>query len=140
MTGQGSVDSRLREKMKKTNTDPNSHQRKNTAKLLRGAPPLLYPRDPQSWRRCRRRLVGVLTKLKTLYLGGTQVTDAGCAALAAALDGGALPVVCLNDLISMTSPASEAARAALMARFPTTPQTPTPSDSDLDDSDDSDEE
>ena len=34
---------------------------------------------------------GVLAKLKVLDLGDTQVTDAGCAALAAALDNGALP-------------------------------------------------
>ena len=36
---------------------------------------------------------GVLTKLKRLYLSGTQITDAGCAALAAALDSGALPAL-----------------------------------------------
>ena len=36
---------------------------------------------------------GVLTKLMTLYLNRTQITDAGCAALAAALDRGALPVL-----------------------------------------------
>ena len=36
---------------------------------------------------------GVLTKLKALILGHTQVTDAGCATLAAALDGGALSVL-----------------------------------------------
>jgi hypothetical protein len=36
---------------------------------------------------------GVLTKLKALDLDYTQVTDAGCAALAAALDSGALPAL-----------------------------------------------
>ena len=36
---------------------------------------------------------GVLTKLKRLYLDYTQITDAGCAALAAALDSGALPAL-----------------------------------------------
>jgi len=36
---------------------------------------------------------GVLTKLKVLDLGYTQITDAGCAALAAALDSGALPAL-----------------------------------------------
>jgi hypothetical protein len=36
---------------------------------------------------------GVLAKLKVLWLGGTQVADAGCATLAAALDGGALPAL-----------------------------------------------
>jgi hypothetical protein len=36
---------------------------------------------------------GVLTKLKLLDLRDTQVTDAGCAALAAALESGALPAL-----------------------------------------------
>jgi Ran GTPase-activating protein (RanGAP) involved in mRNA processing and transport len=34
---------------------------------------------------------GGLTKLKRLWLSNTQITDAGCAAIAAALDSGALP-------------------------------------------------
>ena len=42
-------------------------------------------------------------------------TDAGCAALAAALDGGALPA--LEDLNLYDTLASEAVRDALMARF-----------------------
>ena len=54
---------------------------------------------------------GVLTKLKTLFLDETQVTDAGCAALAAALDGGALPAL---ERISMNEiPASAAGQAAV---------------------------
>ena len=36
---------------------------------------------------------GVLTKLKVLDLRDTQVTDAGCSALAAALESGALPAL-----------------------------------------------
>ena len=59
---------------------------------------------------------GVLTKLKRLDLDNTQITDAGCAALAAALDGAVLPA--LEDLNLFGIPASEAAKAALMARFP----------------------
>jgi hypothetical protein len=54
---------------------------------------------------------GVLTKLKALGLINTQITDAGCAALAAALDSGALPaleVVHINDI-----PASAAAKTAV---------------------------
>jgi hypothetical protein len=54
---------------------------------------------------------GVLTKLKVIYLANTQITDAGCAALAAALDSGALPaleVVHINDI-----PASAAAKTAV---------------------------
>jgi len=55
---------------------------------------------------------GVLTKLKMINLCATQITDAGCAALAAALDSGALPALeflCLQDVTS----ASAAAKAAL---------------------------
>ena len=36
---------------------------------------------------------GVLTKLKTLFLSRTRVSDAGCAALAVALDSGAFPAL-----------------------------------------------
>jgi hypothetical protein len=54
---------------------------------------------------------GVLTKLKVLNLSGTQVTDAGCAALAAALDSGALPD--LADLLLHGIPASDASKAAV---------------------------
>ena len=53
----------------------------------------------------------VLTKLKRLYLNNTQVTDAGCAALAAALDSGALPA--LEILYLGGIPASAAAKAAV---------------------------
>eukprot|EP00964_Phaeocystis_antarctica_P079374 scaffold49442_cov59-Phaeocystis_antarctica.AAC.3 len=59
---------------------------------------------------------GGLAKLKKLDLGNTQITDAGCAALAAALDAGALPA--LEELHLYGIPASDAAKAALMARFP----------------------
>jgi len=54
---------------------------------------------------------GVLTKLKKLFLGYTQITDAGCATLAAALDGGALPALEQLDLNGI--PASAAAKAAV---------------------------
>jgi len=56
---------------------------------------------------------GVLTKLKLLSLSDTQVTDAGCAALAAALDSGALPA--LQMLRVDDIPASAAAQAAVYA-------------------------
>ena len=56
---------------------------------------------------------GVLTKLKQLYLGRTDITDAGCAALAAALNSGALPA--LECLFLMAVPASMAARSAVFA-------------------------
>ena len=56
---------------------------------------------------------GVLTKLKALYLNRTQVTDAGCAALVAALDSGNLPA--LEELNLKAVPASEAGIAALHA-------------------------
>jgi hypothetical protein len=55
----------------------------------------------------------VLTKLKWLNLANTQVTDAGwSAALAAALDSGALPA--LEVLHVFSTPASAAAEAAVM--------------------------
>ena len=59
---------------------------------------------------------GVLKKLKMLILCETQVADAGCAALAAALDSGALPS--LKNLDLRHIPASAAAEAALKARIP----------------------
>jgi hypothetical protein len=54
---------------------------------------------------------GVLTKLKVLDLGRTQITDAGCAALAAALDSGALPA--LEELALFDTPASATAKATV---------------------------
>jgi hypothetical protein len=54
---------------------------------------------------------GVLTKLKVLDLDSTQITDAGCATLAAALDSGAFPA--LMKLQLKKTPASAAARAAV---------------------------
>ena len=59
--------------------------------------------------------VGVMTKLKRLYLLYTQVSDAGCAALAAALDGGALPA--LEKLYLNAIPASAAAKPAVHERL-----------------------
>jgi hypothetical protein len=50
---------------------------------------------------------GGLKKLKVLDLDYTQVSDAGCAALAAALDSGALPA--LDNLTLDDTPASAAA-------------------------------
>ena len=52
-----------------------------------------------------------LTKLSKLDLDYTQVSDAGCAALAAALDSGALPAL---EMLSLDAiPASDAAQAAV---------------------------
>ena len=60
---------------------------------------------------------GVLTKLKQLDLDDTQVSDAGCAALTAALECGVLPALQyiegLTSTASATIPASAAARAAV---------------------------
>ena len=44
----------------------------------------------------------VLQSLNTLFLGNNQITDEGCAALASALHGGALPA--LKELSPFTSP------------------------------------
>jgi hypothetical protein len=54
---------------------------------------------------------GGLAKLKWLKLSSTQITDAGCATLTAALDSGALPA--LEKLFLHSIPASAAARAAV---------------------------
>jgi hypothetical protein len=54
---------------------------------------------------------GALTKLKVLNLGYTQIAEAGCAALAAALDSGALPA--LERLVLDDISASAAAKAAV---------------------------
>ena len=56
---------------------------------------------------------GGLTKLKVLYLNYNQITDAGCAALAAALNSGALPA--LDKLCLFDISASAAAKAAVYA-------------------------
>jgi hypothetical protein len=56
---------------------------------------------------------GGLTKLKVLHLWNTQITDAGCSALAAALDSGALPA--LERLMLSVTPASAAAKSAVYA-------------------------
>ena len=49
--------------------------------------------------------------LKILWVDHTQITDTGCAALAAALDGGALPG--LDNLDLDCIPASDASKAAV---------------------------
>jgi len=56
---------------------------------------------------------GGLAKLKALDLSSTQITAAGCATLAAALDSGALPA--LEELYLDGIPASAAAKAAVYA-------------------------
>jgi hypothetical protein len=54
---------------------------------------------------------GGLAKLKYLHLGRTQITNAGCATLVAALDSGALPALTVSEVSG--TPASPAALAAL---------------------------
>ena len=54
---------------------------------------------------------GALKKLKKLGLDGSRIGDAGCAALAAALDSGALPALETLDLHD--TPASDEAKAAV---------------------------
>ena len=56
---------------------------------------------------------GGLAKLKGLYLINTQITDAGCATLAAALNSGALPA--LEVLFLAGIAASAAAKDAVYA-------------------------
>eukprot|EP00964_Phaeocystis_antarctica_P103613 scaffold68867_cov63-Phaeocystis_antarctica.AAC.2 len=74
------------------------------AALVAPLPPASTPPPPPA---------GVLTKLKQLKLSRTLVTDTGCAALAAALDSGALPA--LEELYLGGTPASAAARATVYA-------------------------
>ena len=58
---------------------------------------------------------GVLMKLKWLDLSSTQINDAGCAALASALDRGALPALDRQRQLDLHGiPASDAATAAVM--------------------------
>jgi hypothetical protein len=54
---------------------------------------------------------GGLTKLKMLFLHSTKITDAGCAALAAVLESGALPA--LEELDFYGIPASATAIATV---------------------------
>ena len=54
---------------------------------------------------------GALTKLKELHLWHTQISDAGCATLAAALDSGSLPA--LERLFLRGIPASDEVKAAV---------------------------
>ena len=56
---------------------------------------------------------GGLAKLRLLLLSYTQITDAGCATLAAALDSGALPA--LEQLYLCDIPACAAAKTAVRA-------------------------
>ena len=62
-----------------------------------------------------RRPTGGLKKLSTLDLAGTQVTDAGCATLIAALDDGTLPALwCVHlDGFCASSAAKDAVYEAM---------------------------
>jgi hypothetical protein len=66
-----------------------------------------------------------LAKLKWLNLCHTQITDAGCAALAAALESGALPAIL--DLYLSGILASDAAQAAVRAALATSKAARVPS-------------
>jgi Ran GTPase-activating protein (RanGAP) involved in mRNA processing and transport len=62
---------------------------------------------------------GVLTKLKDLGLNNNLVTDAGCAALAAALDSGALPALeylRLGDTLASAAAKATVGRAGLVVK------------------------
>jgi len=61
------------------------------------------------------RPAGGLKKLDVLDLASTQVSDAGCATLVAAIDSGALPALEVLDLedINASAAAQEAVRAAI---------------------------
>jgi hypothetical protein len=87
-----------------------------------GLAALLAPPPPAG---ALRPPTGVLTKLKLLYLANTQITDAGCAALAAALDSGALPaLVFLSVSGTRASAAAEAAVKEALERTASRAATP----------------
>ena len=75
--------------------------------------------SPPSWRRHHEGALprrSQLARLTTLGLQGTQITAGGCATLAAALDGSALPALQILDLDRIALPAcpgSVAAKAAV---------------------------
>ena len=76
-----------------------------------GLAALVAPPPPQAG--APPTTTGGLAKLKTLSLSNTQVSDDGCATLAAALDRGALPA--LKVLYLAGVPASAAAQSAVFA-------------------------
>ena len=81
--------------------DNNPFGDEGLAALMAPPPPATAPPPP----------AGVLTKLEMLDLSDTQISDAGCATLAAALDNGALPA--LENLSLIGIPASAAAKEAV---------------------------
>eukprot|EP00964_Phaeocystis_antarctica_P026346 scaffold14840_cov66-Phaeocystis_antarctica.AAC.5 len=92
---------RRRPALEQLTLDGNPFGDEGLAALLAPPPPAGAPPPP----------TGVLTKLKTLNLRCTQVTDAGCATLGAALESSALPA--LEELYLLAAPASDAAQAAV---------------------------
>ena len=75
---------RRRRKLRILYLDGNPFGDDGLAALLAPPPPAAGTPPPPA---------GGLKKLKRLNLGDTQITDAGCATLAAALDSGALPAL-----------------------------------------------
>eukprot|EP00964_Phaeocystis_antarctica_P079375 scaffold49442_cov59-Phaeocystis_antarctica.AAC.4 len=96
---------RRRPALEELNVSNNPFGDEGLAALAAPLPPAGAPSPP----------TGGLTNLKELYLHITQISDAGCATLAAAINSGALPA--LEKLGLQHIPASYAARAAVMARF-----------------------
>ena len=81
-----------------------------------GIASLVAPPAAQDDHECALPRRSQLARLTTLGLQGTQITAAGCATLAAALDGSALPALQVLDLDRIALPAcpgSVAARAAV---------------------------
>merc|ERR1740139_318944 len=98
------------------------------AALLAPPPPAGAPPPP----------TGVLAKLKVLNLGRTQVSDAGCATLSAALDSGMLPA--LSDVFLHNIPASAAARETVRVGLAKETESEEDADGDEEEEDDDDED
>ena len=99
---------RLRTALERLGLGSNPLRDEGLFALLAPPPPAGAPPPPAG---APPTTTAALTKLKWLDLNSTQVSDAGCAALAAALGSGALPA--LQTLFIGGTPASDAARVAV---------------------------
>ena len=74
-----------------------------------GAAALVAPPPPPA--DAPTTMIRALRKLRTVWLNNTQITDTGCAALAAAFRSGALPALKYLHLLGIPASAASKARA-----------------------------